>query len=150
MTILKINKLIDVKTPQRAHASDSWIDFFIPNDKEYTIQPWENVKIPLGVRALIPVGYDLTFVNKSGIASKTWLITWACLVDQGYTWELVVNLINTSENEIEIKKGQKIIQWVIRPVEYSQVEEYDEKDFANEEVKQLSSRGSKWFWSTWV
>ena len=151
MSILKVALINDEAImPDRAHSNDSWIDFYVPDSKDYTIAPSESVKIPLGVKALIPKGFDLTFTNKSGIASKTGLIVWACLIDVWYTWELIVNLINTSDDDVVISAWQKIVQWVIRPIEYSEVQEFTLEDFATEEAKTHTTRWDKWFGSTWV
>lgn len=148
--MLKIYKTRDVKTPERAHSNDSGIDFFLPNNIEVRIAPWGNVKIDLWVKVSIPEGYDLTMVNKSWIASKTWLITWACLVDNGYDWELVLNLINTTKFEVALKPWQKIIQGVVRKVEYFGVEEVDELEFNAEISKKNNERWTGWFGSTWL
>ena len=86
-----------------------------------------------------------TFVNKSWIASITWLITGGCLVDNGYRWELILNLINTSKFQVDIKWWQKIIQWVVREVEYCIPEEIDNDEYIADTI-----RGEGWFGSTWV
>ena len=132
-----------ITSPQRGHDTDSGIDFY--NPKELTIYPWENIKINLWIKVNLPEWYDLTFINKSWIASKTWLITGGCLIDNWYTGELVVNLINTSKFEVLLLKGQKIIQGVIRAVEYPKFIEV--KDFSEWEAQ---TRGEDWFWSTWL
>lgn len=174
---MKFYKTRTVKSPERAHGDDSGIDFFIPSGiagevlnkdwekikalifedpktlkviETFEIQGWENIKIPLWVQVMIPEGFDLQFINKSGIASKTGLILGASLVDNGYTWEIILNLINTNRNSVEIKSGMKIAQWVVRPVEYTKVEEVGELDFHAEVVKKDTERWNGWFGSTGI
>ncbi len=129
-----IEQIRDVNKPERANTTDSWIDFYIPNDLEeiishhwdilyedlwlFTIPAWYNVKIPLWIRIRLDEWYDLTFFNKSGIASQTWLIVGACVIDNWYRWELVLNLINTSKDNVTIQRWKKIVQGIIRKCEY--------------------------------
>lgn len=136
-------KLRNVKSPERAHLRDSGIDFFIPDDLDpITIQPQERALIPLGIKVNIPLGSDMTFTNKSGIASKTGLIVGACLIDNEYRGELILNLINTSNEMVVITPWQKIVQGVLRTVQYFMPTEG--------QVSNTTERGEGWFWSTWL
>lgn len=141
--MIKFKKVRDVKSPERAHSTDSGIDFYVPIWWWRLILWWENVIIPLWIIVELPKGFDLTFTNKSGIASKTWLITWACLIDNWYRGELALNLINTSKYSVEIKEWQKIIQGVIRAIEYFPLEEVVK-------LGEITERWKWWFWSTWI
>jgi dUTPase len=152
----------NVKLPERANPTDSWIDFFIPDDLqefysfnsfwekntrdvinwELYINAWERILIPLGIKIQLDEWMDLTFVNKSWIASKTWLIVWACLIDNSYRWELMLNLISTRKDETFFKVWTKIIQWVIRKVEYVNPKIW--------EIDINTDRWDWWFGSTWI
>src|SRR5574344_675222 len=106
----------DVKAPVRAHSSDGGIDFFVPNDvKEIKVGPHGSVLIPSGVKVIVPSGYALIAMNKSGVATKKKLIVGACVVDEGYTNEVHIHLINTSDDEccVDINPGDKIVQFVL-------------------------------------
>lgn len=132
---MKIFKVSEVKTPQRAHSTDSWIDFFVPEGVSLNIEPKGSITFRLGVKVVIPDWMDLVFHNRSSIASNNWVILWACVVDNGYTWELILNLINTSWREFRINWGDKIVQWVLRRVELNEVEEVDLLWFETEIAK---------------
>jgi dUTP pyrophosphatase len=73
----------------------------------------------------------LQIMNKSGVASKRALVTGACVVDEGYTGEIFVNLHNIGQTTQTILPGQKIAQGVFvrieKPilVEISEDEIYD-------------------------
>ena len=136
----------NVISPERAHENDSWIDFFLP--EEIIIMPWDNVKIPLGIKVKLPEGFDLTFVNKSWIASSTWVIVWACLVDNWYRGELILNLINTSKYQANFVAGQKIAQGVIRKVSLFAPDELSELEWETEMAKEDKGRGLGGFGST--
>ena len=59
----------------------------------------------------------LQVMNKSGVASKKSLITGACVVDEGYTGEVFVNLHNIGSSPQFIEPGQKIAQGVLVRIE---------------------------------
>lgn len=148
--MLYIQKVRSVKTPNRAHETDSGIDFYIPNDIDYVVPARGSLIIPLGVKVVIPEGKDLVFHNKSWIASKNGIILWAQVVDNWFTWELGLNLINTTWREYVAKAGNKIAQGILRKVELDDIEVVDEEDFENENMKKTTvpERGVKWFGST--
>ena len=65
----------------------------------------------------VPSSCMLQIMNKSGIASKRHLITGACVVDEGYTGEIFVNLHNIGTTPQFIEPGQKIAQGVFVRIE---------------------------------
>ena len=70
-----------------------------------------------GIKMEVPPGCMLQIMNKSGIASKKQLITGACVVDEGYTGEIFVNLQNVGSDTQYISPGQKIAQGVFVKIE---------------------------------
>lgn len=138
---MKIFKVSEVRTPQRAHSTDSWIDFFVPEGVSLNLMPKSSITFPLWVKVIIPEWMDLVFHNRSSIASKHWVILWACVVDNWYTWELVLNLINTTGREFKINWGDKIVQWILRKVELNDIEEVDLLWFETEVAKKEKWRG---------
>jgi len=148
--MIKYTKVRKVNSPERANGNDSWIDLFLPDEAgTISILPGENIKIPMWIKVILPEWYDLTFVNKSGIASSTWLITWACLIDNWYRGELIVNLINTSKYQADLRAWQKVIQAVIRKVEYDEIEEIDNDEYIADTIIE-EWRGDWWFGSSWL
>jgi dUTP pyrophosphatase len=119
MRSLKIQKVRDVKTPTRANADDAGIDFFIPNDivwESHTMLPGEGILIPSGIVADIPEDFALICLEKSGVATKRGLIVGAKVVDSGYTGEIHIHLINTSREVVTIRRGEKIVQFLLLPI----------------------------------
>lgn len=128
METIKFQKLRDVKLPERGTSKSAGIDFFIPNDyRNVLLLPNNDVIIPSGIRAKIPEGYALIAFNKSGIAKKG-LSIGACVVDEDYTGEIHLHVYNRSLNTIRIVPGQKLVQFILIPVCYTQIEE--KKDLA--------------------
>ncbi len=111
----------DAKIPLRAHSTDAGMDFFYcPSDKLKTrirIDPGKTVLLDTGVKIEVPQGCMLQVMNKSGVASKKRLITGACVVDEGYTGEIFVNLHNIGEHPQFIESGDKIAQGVFVRIE---------------------------------
>ena len=126
----------DVEAPKRAHPHDAGLDFSIPRifpldvflDKNPTLcrdnyssdgivlHPGERVLIPSGVHVEVPEGMALIAMNKSGISSKRGLVPAAAVVDSGYQGEVHINLINTSNVDVRVKFGEKIIQFIMFPI----------------------------------
>ena len=140
---MKVQKLRDVKTPNRGTTVSAGIDFYVPEDFETTtLAPGESVLIPSGIKVQVPRGYALIAFNKSGVSVKQGLSVGACVVDEDYEGEVHLHMINTSSKEQVIATGQKLIQFVLIPVSYFDVEEVDELPQRNTE------RGSGGFGST--
>ena len=77
------------------------------------IRPGGRCLIPSGIHVRLEPGTALILMNKSGVASKLGLDVGACVVDESYTGEIHINLINTSFKPVVIKPGQKIVQGLI-------------------------------------
>lgn len=131
---IKIIKFDNYKKPDRAHHNDSGADCFAA--KTVLIEPGKVAKIPTGVGVELPDGYDIVVHCKSGLSTKG---IWAANapVDAGYRGEIHAILYNTTDKPFKIYAGDKIGQFVVRPVIYA--------DF----VEQLGDeRGSNGFGST--
>ena len=102
------------KLPNRAHTTDAGMDFFYcpTDDVSITIPKNETVLLPTGVKVEVPTDHMLQIMNKSGVASKKGLLTGACVVDEGYTGEIFVNLHNVGSKPQTITPGQKVAQGV--------------------------------------
>jgi dUTP pyrophosphatase len=80
------------------------------------------VVIPTGIRIAIPDGYAGFVQPRSGLAWRhgITLANSPGLIDSGYRDELAVIVINTDPSaDFEIRRGDRIAQLVIQPVEQS-------------------------------
>lgn len=140
---MKVQKVRNVKTPNRGTSVSAGIDFYVPEDFETTtLNPGQSVLIPSGIKAQVPRGYALIAFNKSGVATKQGLSVGACVVDEDYEGEIHLHMINTSDKEQVVATGQKLVQFVLVPVSYFDVEEVEELQSRNTE------RGAGGFGST--
>lgn len=172
-----IDSNYDVKKPERERGN-AGVDFFIPNyteafeqafleknDKEQaelwkkltsddyyiTIAAHGRVNIPSGIRSHISNNVALEAHNKSGIATKTGLIFGASTVDASYKGIIHISLINTTDKTVTIPLGMKVVQFIPRLIDVSDIEvcegisvEEFYKDF------EFSNRGEGAFGSTGV
>ena len=140
---MKLQKLRNVKTTNRGTSVSAGIDFYVPEDFEtVSLKPGESVLIPSGITVQVPRGYALIAFNKSGVSVKQGLSVGACVVDEDYEGEVHLHMINTSSKDQVIATGQKLVQFVLIPVAYFDVEEVEELQSRNTE------RGEGGFGST--
>lgn len=127
----------DVAFPERELEVNAGYDFFVPSfdekfiedfkvkneldisrnkveidNEKITIKPHGQVNIPSGIHTLMPDNIVLTMSNKSGVSLKRKLDCGACIVDSSYEGEIHLNLTNTSDFDVEIKPGDKIVQGI--------------------------------------
>ena len=103
------------------------------------IAPHSTVKIPTGWAFQPPEGYMLQILQRSGLASKG-LIPIGGIVDNDYNSEIIVILLNTSDDYIFVNNGDRVAQMAIR--KYYQAE----FDIVNELEETV--RGGNGFGST--
>lgn len=144
---MKFCKVRDVKTPTRGTPLSAGIDFFVPNDfpGEHYLIPGDAVNIPSGIWVKVPHGYMLVFKNKSGVAVKKDLQVGACVVDEDYQGEIHLHVRNIGMNLQTIKPGEKLVQAVLVPVLYEDMEEVLD---ATELYDEATERGEGGFGST--
>lgn len=116
----------DAKAPVRGTRGSSGLDVFSPID--IVVPKRGDAIIPLDLRFDIPFGWDLAVYNKSGIALKKKLTKGAELIDSDYRGTVHIHFFNNSDVDVEIKKGDKISQLVMRPVWMGDVVECEDID----------------------
>ena len=124
--------------PTRAHPSDAGLDIHSP--REAVVCAHDSLVIPTGVHVELPPGTAGLVVSKSGLLTNHG-ITSTGLIDEGYDGEIVVTLINHSNEDYHIYRGDKITQLVVFPVMYPIIELVDKIDTGSE-------RGSRGFGSS--
>ena len=103
------------------------------------IAPHETIKLPTGWAFQPPEGYMLQILQRSGLASKG-LIPLGGILDEDYTGEVIVIMLNTTDKYLSINNGDRIAQMAIRPYYQGEFEEVDELD--------ETERGASGFGST--
>jgi dUTP pyrophosphatase len=106
----------DAITPEYAYKSDSGFDLY--STEEVHFLPFERKLVPTGLSFDIPEGFEIQVRTKSGLAIKQGLVVLNSpgTVDQGYTGEVKVILMNMNNMAMTVSKNQKIAQAVLCPV----------------------------------
>jgi dUTP pyrophosphatase len=124
----------DAVSPVYNYETDSGFD--LHSVEEIILGPFERALVPTGLTFDIPEGTEIQVRTKSGLAIKQGLMVLNSpgTVDQGYTGEVKVIIMNMNNVEVTVLKGQKVAQGVVCPV-YSgkwvnviETQEINEKD----------------------
>jgi len=124
---VKIKKLIEnAIIPQYQTAKSAGFD--LHSIEDYTIQPNERVLIKTGISMAIDDGYELQIRPRSGIAYKHGItvLNSPGTVDSDYRGEIMILLINHSNDEFIIQVGERIAQGVINQIVQASFDEVDE------------------------
>lgn len=146
----------DAQIPQYAHASDACFDLVAAED--VIIEPGKTTLVKTGLVFEIPEGYEMQIRPRSGITLKTKLRVQLGTVDAGYRGEVGVIVDNIAPLNMEvpfdygplmvtgeiyrmngdlpqfsyiIRKGDRIAQAVIKPIEqavFTEVAELGDSD----------------------
>ncbi|MEY4450045.1 MAG: dUTP diphosphatase [Actinomycetota bacterium] len=81
----------------------------------------ERALVPTGVSIALPSGYVGLVHPRSGLAAKHGITVLNApgTVDAGYRGEIFVTLLNTSHEEFQISRGDRIAQLVIQQFEHA-------------------------------
>ena len=81
----------------------------------YTLKPLERVGCPLGFSTAIPEGYYFKVVPRSGLALWDGLsiVNSPGTIDAGYRNEWMAIVVNLSNKEVVLKKGERICQIIL-------------------------------------
>ncbi|MGV9200553.1 MAG: dUTP diphosphatase [Promethearchaeia archaeon] len=142
---IPFKKLRDgVEVPKFAQPGDAGVDARINGFKEivvneegknlmdvdsetYTLEPLERIGCPLGFSTAIPEGYYFKVVPRSGLA--LWqgisVVNSPGTIDSGYRNEWMAIVVNLSNKNVILKKGERICQLILgklHPYEFQETE----------------------------
>jgi dUTP pyrophosphatase len=158
-------KVRNVKTPSRGTSQSVGIDFFVPefndqfindlkeknknvnliDNKTIQLLPHESILIPSGIHVKLPENTFLNAFNKSGVSSKKSLLKMAETVDEDYQGEIHISIINSGNKIQTISENEKLIQFILLPARYDELNELKNK---NELYNEITERGEGGFGST--
>lgn len=107
--------------PRYANPHDAGMDLF--SVEQVVLQPNEKKTIKTGIALALPPNHVGLVWDKSGLASKFHLHTFAGVIDESYRGELQIVIGNFGTQTYTIEKGQKIAQLLVQPITYAQLEE---------------------------
>ena len=117
--------------PIYAKPGDAGAD--LRSTQDAVIAAGARMLLPTGVSIALPDGYVGLVHPRSGLAAKHGITVLNApgTVDAGYRGEILVTLLNTSSDDFEVKRGDRIAQLVIQRFEKAKfivVDELPESD----------------------
>jgi dUTP pyrophosphatase len=140
--MIKIKLLTNTaKLPTRNNPTDAGLDLYA--DEDLFISDSKATVISTGISISIPDGYVARIAPRSGLAVKHGIDTLAGVVDSSYRGEVkvVLAIVNKFAPMYEVKKGDKIAQLLIQPVELWMPVEVDSLDETERGANGFGSSG---------
>lgn len=125
------------------------------NDDLGTGAAWDDiskcVRLFSGGRCVIPTGLYTSFddqhmlkiLQRSGLALKSGIIPLGGVIDSGYRNEIGVILVNISDDDFEIRQGDRIAQAALIPIERFAWKEFDALEDSDRGKSGLGASGIK-------
>ncbi len=111
----------------------------------YTLKPLERIGCPLGFSTAIPEGYYFAVVPRSGLA--LWdgisIVNTPGTIDAGYRNEWMAIVVNLSNKEVTLRKGDRICQIILRKLHEYEFKVLDELPDSERGLGGFGSTGKK-------
>ncbi len=123
--VLKIEKLGHCAgLPEYKTEGAAGMDLMAANMEDVILKPLDRVLIPTGIKIELPRGYEAQIRPRSGLAIKSGITLSNCVgtIDEDYRGEVCVGLINLSNEEFTVKRGDRIAQMLIAPVVRAEIQ----------------------------
>lgn len=116
--------------PEYATEQSAGMDLRANIDGPITLRPLERRLIPTGLHIALPAGYEAQVRPRSGLALKKGItvLNSPGTIDADYRGEIMVLLINLSNDDFVVNDGERIAQMVIAAHEQGQFETVTELD----------------------
>ena len=113
--------------PQYATEFAAGLDVRANNDEPIVLAPLGRAMVPTGLFLEIPAGYEVQVRPRSGLAAKkgVTVLNAPGTIDADYRGEVCVILVNLSDAEFVVEKGERIAQLVLARHETIEWEETD-------------------------
>jgi dUTP pyrophosphatase len=114
---MKINLQNASKNPLPTYEtkSSAGMDLRADLSGDIVLKPLERALIPTGLRIELPIGYEAQVRPRSGLAAKhgVTVLNSPGTIDADYRGEIIVILVNLSNENFTIKHGERIAQMII-------------------------------------
>lgn len=133
MLKVKINNRGRQPLPTYATALSAGMDLRANIDEDITLLPMQRQLVPTGLHIALPEGYEAQIRPRSGLALKHGItvLNTPGTVDADYRGEIMVLLVNFSNEPFTVKDGERIAQMVIakhEKVDFELVDTLDETE----------------------
>ena len=130
--------------PAYATPQSAGLDLRANTEAPITLHPLERRLVPTGLHIALPDGYEAQVRPRSGLALKHGItvLNTPGTVDADYRGEIMVLLVNFSNEDFVVKDGERIAQMVIA--------QYAKATFESVEVLDETERGEGGYGHTGV
>jgi len=104
---------IMISEPALARGTTGSAGHDLPSGEEKVIPANGTVSVDTGVVIYVPNGYHAEVKARSGLRFKHKVTAFNGVIDSDYRGTIKVNLVNESDTDFEVKKGDRIAQLVI-------------------------------------
>ena len=131
--VVKLPSAHDLPLPKYATAESAGMDLMASIIEPVTLAPGERKLIPTGIAIQMPSGYEAQIRPRSGLAIKNGItvLNTPGTIDADYRGEIMVILVNLSDQDFTIERGMRVAQMIIAPFTqaiFSLVESLDDSE----------------------
>ena len=130
MVTVKIINKGGQQLPEYATSQSAGMDLRADNAEPITIKPLQRHLIPTGLFMALPNGYEAQVRPRSGLALKHGItvLNTPGTIDADYRGEIGVVLVNLSDTDFTVNRGERIAQLVIARCEQAELQVVTELD----------------------
>ena len=137
----------DLPLPQYQSALAAGLDLLaaVADDAPVAIAPGGRAAIPTGIAIALPPGSEGQIRPRSGLAARhgVTVLNAPGTIDPDYRGELQVILVNIGADSFVIRRGMRIAQLVIAPIQHVTLVESDRLDSTERAAGGLGSTGMR-------
>jgi dUTP pyrophosphatase len=144
--VVRLPHAADLPLPEYQSARAAGLDLLaaVPADAPIEIAPGARAMIPTGIAMALPPGHEGQIRPRSGLAIRHGItvLNSPGTIDADYRGELQVILVNISSESFVVRRGMRIAQIVIAPVQHAELVEVESLDATERAAGGLGSTGT--------
>lgn len=103
------------RLPFKRHAGDAGWDLYVSRDA--VIRPGQVVDVHTDVRVKLPLRTYVRITGRSSTLRKHRLLVNEAIIDNGYTGELFICVINLGDEDFHVRKGMRLAQVLFHTID---------------------------------
>ena len=143
--VMRLAHAADLPLPAYQSALAAGLDLLaaVPADAPVELAPGTRAMIPTGIAMALPRGSEGQIRPRSGLAARhgVTVLNSPGTIDADYRGELQVILVNIGSESFVIRRGMRIAQLVIAPIQHVELVEYSNLDATERATGGLGSTG---------
>lgn len=141
--IMRLQHALDLPLPQYETAGSAGMDLRAADD--FHLVPGARCLVPTGIAIALPVHFEAQVRPRSGLAVMhgVTVLNSPGTIDSDYRGEIKVPVINLGAEEFTIKRGDRIAQMVVAPVQQVQLQEVTSLDATARGAGGFGSSGTR-------